>query len=66
MEQTRARQGDTVDLVAYRHYGDTAMVEKILAANPGLATFGPVLPIGTPVLLPPWRPATRPTVRLWD
>lgn len=67
MAATYARQGDTVDLIALRAYGDTAMVEAILAANPGLAARGPVLPLGTPVELPPAQLKTRrQTVTLWD
>lgn len=68
MELVHARQGDTVDLICHRHYGRTADVtEAVLAANPGLADLGPVLPIGTPVHLPPHTPtAIRPTVKLWD
>ncbi len=68
MDITHAQQGDTVDLICQRHYGRTAGVtEAVLAANPGLADVGPVLPIGTPVRLPPHTPnPTRPTLQLWD
>ena len=63
--------GDTVDLLVHRHYGRTAgITEVVLAANPGLAGKGLVLPAGTPVSLPPVeekaghrQPAL---VRLWD
>ncbi|MGY0794304.1 tail protein X [Azospirillum argentinense] len=66
MTTVRTQQGDTVDLVALRHYGDAAMVEAILAANPGLAARGPVLPIGTPITLPPVATKARtPTITLW-
>lgn len=63
-----ARQGDTVDLIAARCYdGDTSMVAAIYEANPGLATFGPILPHGTAVILPERvaAPAAA-TVNLWD
>lgn len=63
--QTRAQQGDTVDLIAYRHYGDAGMATAILDANPGLSALGPVLPIGTPVNLPPKQTPTRAAVKLW-
>lgn len=59
------QQGDTVDLVALRHYGDTTMVEAILDANPGLAAHGVTLPLGLRVTLPPAVPKTRQTVTLW-
>ena len=67
-----ARQGDTVDLLCYRHLGGTsALLERVLAANPGLAAHGPVLPEGTPVDLPDITatntpPAVRPLINLWD
>lgn len=66
-----AMQGDTVDLICHRHYGNTAgITEAVYAANPGLADLGPVLPIGTPITLPdmPTQPAgaTRQQIQLWD
>jgi phage tail protein X len=63
------RQGDTVDLVAWKTAGRTAdLTEEILAANPGLAELGPVLPIGTRVTVPDTAtdPATPATISLWD
>lgn len=61
-----ARQGDTVDLVAWREYGDTAMTEPVLAANPGLAALGTVLPVGTSLRLPARKtPPPAPTYTLW-
>ncbi|SDF04692.1 tail protein X [Rhodospira trueperi] len=65
---TRARQGDTVDLIAWRAYGETAMTEVLLdtPANRGLAALGDVLPEGTLVALPPREtPAPTPTHTLW-
>ncbi|WP_028217428.1 tail protein X [Paraburkholderia oxyphila] len=48
-----AQQGDTVDLLCWRHYGRTdGTVEAVLEANAGLADLGPVLPIGTVLDLP--------------
>ncbi|WP_372395126.1 tail protein X (plasmid) [Azospirillum sp. HJ39] len=66
MATVRTQQGDTVDLVALRHYGDTTMVEAILAANPGLSAHGAKLPHGLAITLPPAKPRTRPaTITLW-
>lgn len=65
----RAQQGDTVDLICMRHLGYTAnAVEAVYRANPGLAARGPVLPIGTVVVLPALTTATPTTrsVQLWD
>jgi len=68
--ETRTRQGDTVDLIAWRHYGRTAgTTEQLLDANPGLADHGPLLPTGTLVQLPDAAPAPvapAQPVNLWD
>lgn len=66
MAVVRTQQGDTVDLVALRHYGDTRMVEAILAANPGLSAHGATLPLGVSVTLPPAEVKTRQAITLWD
>lgn len=66
--QARAQQGETLDALCWRIYGRTAGVtEAVLAANPGLADLGPVLPHGQLVALPdqPPQPTAR-LVQLWD
>jgi phage tail protein X len=66
--RVRTLQGDTVDAVCQRVYGRTAGVtEAVLAANPGLADLGPVLPHGTVIDLPDIspQPAVQ-RVQLWD
>lgn len=65
-----AQQGDTIDRLIWREAGlGAAALGTVLAANPGLAALGPVLPAGTPVILPeitaPALP-TRDIVQLWD
>ena len=63
------RQGETVDLACWRVYGRTAEVtEVVLAANPGLADKGLILPLGTVISMPDIaKPTTlRPLVTLWD
>ena len=46
--QAIAQQGDTLDMICARYYGRTEGVfESVLAANPGLAELGAVLPHGT-------------------
>lgn len=54
MSQTyRSQAGDMVDELCWLHYGRTrGTVETVLAANPGLAAYGPVLPAGVLVDLP--------------
>lgn len=63
-----AHQGDTVDLLCHRHLRRTDIVVAVLEANPGLAAQGPVLPMGTAVLLPDTAPAVAPIplLQLWD
>lgn len=68
MNRLRTQQHDTVDAVCWRHYGSTTgVVEAVLAANPGLAEHGPVLPTGLLVDLPPLHTTApeRPMVNLW-
>lgn len=65
----RARQGDTIDQLCWRHLGTTRdVVEQTLELNPRLADIGPVLPHGTIVELPdaPITAPASPTVSLWD
>lgn len=69
MDIIRAHQGDTLDAICWRYYGRTAgVVEQVLEANPGLASLGPVLPIGTEVSMPaaPVQATQRDVVNLWD
>ncbi|CQJ13588.1 tail protein X [Yersinia enterocolitica] len=63
-----AQQYDTVDAMCWRYYGRTeGVTEKVLAANPGLADIGPVLPHGYPVEMPELSAATTTqTLQLWD
>lgn len=67
---TRSLQGDTVDMVAYRHFGSTAgITEQLLELNPGLAELGEMLPENTPINLPESKSVareTQPLIQLWD
>ncbi len=61
--------GDMLDAVCRLHYGPRpGAVEAVLAANPGLADRGPVLPAGVRIELPELAetPASSGAVRLWD
>lgn len=64
-------QRDMLDAILYRHYGRTSeVVERVLEANPGLASQGPLLPPGLSIVIPD-IPSTGdapiiPTTRLWD
>lgn len=62
-------QGEMVDMICRRAYGDeSGFVERVLDVNPGLAEIGPILPIGTRVLLPDLPKAAQELkiVSLWD
>lgn len=62
-----AGDGDTVDLLCWRHLGRTAGVtEATLAANPGLAALGPCLPAGAVVELVIVDATSQESVSLWD
>lgn len=65
----RANQNDTVDALCWRFYGRTAGVtEAVLEANPGLADYGPFLPLGLIVNMPEAQASApqRQVVNLWD
>lgn len=70
MATVLARQGDTVDGLCWRELGATrGVVEQVLELNRGLASVGPILPEGTPVILPERSTVTAPvlpTLQLWD
>lgn len=68
MDKYVTRTGETVDLACQRYYGRTkAVTEAVLAANQGLAEKGPVLPIGTVIMMPPApAQAARSLVKLYE
>ena len=61
------RDGDLIDDVCRRVYGEQkpGQVEAVLAANPGLASKGPVLSAGLVITLPVLEAQSEATVRLW-
>ena len=65
-----AQQGDTLDLICWRYYGqsNSGVVESVLLLNPALAEFGAILPHGTIVTLPDAAATAVDTkmVNLWD
>ncbi|MBX8803347.1 tail protein X [Bacillus subtilis] len=63
------RQGETVDLACWKHYGRTAEVtEAVLEANAGLADLGAILPMGTVIMMPVFesKKTARSLVGLWE
>lgn len=70
--QVRTVQGDTVDLLCWRHLGRTAGVtEQTIQLNPTLLEQGPLLPAGLTVTLPDIAASVATvqrdnTIKLWD
>ena len=64
--KVKALQGDTVDLLCWRHYGTTqGVTEKVLSANPGLSQQV-FLDAGQEIELPEIASkAQREMVQLW-
>ena len=61
-------EGDVLDEIVAAHYGDTldGKVEAVLSANPGLASYGAVLPALVRFSLPLIDTETQTgTVQLW-
>lgn len=69
-----ARQGDTVELMVFEHYGrqDGRLVERVIddLQNRHLAELPEILPIGTLVFMPDIEPLRKAEDRLivnpWD
>lgn len=61
------REGDVLDDICRRVYGEQkpGQVEAVLAANPGLADRGVLLPSGVLIILPALEAQGEATVRLW-
>lgn len=70
MDIVISHQGETVDALCYRYYGDgyiTDAAVQVYQANQGLAEYGPTLAVGTPVNMPRLEKTdTKETVQLWD
>ena len=72
MRTYTTRDGDMLDLIAYRHYDgrQAGAVEQILEANQklDLSSYDPHLPRGLTIVLPdlPAETDTTVLVRLWD
>ena len=61
--------GDFLDALVAEHYGTeaaSAALAVVLAANPGLAAHGPVLPAGVTIVMPDLVPPDSGVLRLWD
>ena len=70
-QEYRTRQGETVDYIAWKYYGrQNGTAEAILEANPGLASYGPILPAHIILILPdppdPPDPPRGEEIRMWS
>lgn len=59
--------GDTIDLIAYKHYGHTTgnVVEMLIDANPHVLHLT-VLPAGLSIALPDYTQNAEEGINLWD
>ncbi|NRA20984.1 MAG: tail protein X [Oceanospirillaceae bacterium] len=67
--QYRSRQGETLDLICYRHYGTSHLTtEIVMQANPELAEQGLIIVENTLLELPQITSTTpvNNTLQLWD
>lgn len=64
----RSKEGDVLDALCLKHYGTEGHVDAVLAANPGLAALGPVMPSGVIVTFPEVEESApeQAVIRLWD
>lgn len=71
LDIVRARDGDTLDALIWRERNlGPADLPAVLAANPGVAALGPILPKGQPINLPaiaaPATAVRTDVLNLWD
>lgn len=69
MAQYLTKDGDTLDEIAYRYYGNTnnKVVENIIEENFGITNLAPILPAGILIELPEVKQSTeKRKVKLWD
>lgn len=70
MRSVTSEPGETLDALLWRVLGSTAAVSIVLAANPGVASAGPILPTGTTISIPDAAETTiaplREDIKLWD
>lgn len=66
--RVRARQGDTIEAICWRHLKTTDITTQVLELNPALAAIGVLVPEGTLVILPDVATTanTKKLTQLWD
>ncbi len=67
MHTTRAKQGETIDMICQRIYGKTmGATEQVIEANPQLNYSSPFLEVGTLIYCPDLTVRTTESINLWD
>lgn len=67
--QVRSIAGDTVCGILYRYLGrdDDEIERAFYTVNPGIAAYGPTLPVGIVVTIPEIKPQpVTKVIKLWD
>lgn len=65
----RTSEGDVLDDICLRYYGETTgVVERVLDVNPLLADLGPIYSVGVEIHLPdlPRFKIKKEKLKLWD
>lgn len=62
----RTSEGDVLDLVCFKFYGQSGMTAQVLASNPNLSEHGSILPSGIQIIMPELVTKSEATVSLWD
>ena len=66
-KRVTSHDGDMLDDLLWRHYGRSEVIPAVLAANPHLAQWPPVLSAGLVIELPDLPlPVEAPVIRLWS
>jgi phage tail protein X len=61
------KDGDMLDAVCWKLYGNESTVAAVLEANSGLADYGPIFPAGVVIMLPDLVTGQeKQAIRLWD
>lgn len=58
--------GELLDEIVFIHYGSHDPLQMVMEANAGIAKYGPVLPQGIEVTLPPEPVTEKKYISLWS
>lgn len=61
------KDGETLDYICWKHYGNTNNVEKVLSVNRHIASMGAILTAGIQITLPVFEePKSSKKIKLWQ